>query len=578
MDLIISEENLQRNILLNNYNNYYGYFLEYFTKYHDILKYMFFDPYKYKNINSIKIQNINDHERISTKLFSKIFVVSNVCDIKKIYQMKDKFIYFNLSFEFYFKDHLPELYMKYIDHETYLNFSDWCELYTYLNICEDIKKNNYKKTIVLCDDVIINTKFCDVLKYNKCIYGNWDSIIFDEKAFAINISTINVLIENIKNIIMSSKHFIFKDIFKNIKTFEITNIFLSQIKKNNILEYQKKQENEYREKINNLKEIITNKKENKEQNKEQINKEILTLNSQLDFLKIEKRNKRYIYEFNEDVYYLSLSYYNLLENNKKYYNYLLNKNIALIGPSPSIKKNKNGREIDNYDIVVKINNSIFSDEDKEYSGVKIDVLYTLSIAQNLNQILFDEKYETFQEYFFHLIQEKQVKFIVFSNELHSNIHNQWLSLAIYKFSEIYNINNIPIIFIPKPLIENHVLNCNKIPSAGYGAIMNLLQYDIKKLYIKGFTFFKDGHSSSYIGKEWKEKLETKSNEKIKKEINLNPENKQNLEEKIIHSLIKNDFCNISPHNFDYEYKSTLNYASKDKRIIFDESIKYLYEK
>lgn len=554
MSVIINDEKTQRDKLTKQYNNYCKYLSEYLNKSVDVLKYMFFNPQKYKNTNSINTKNNDECERIFKKLFSKIFVVSNTFDIKKYYQIKDKFLYFNLSFDFFFKDSVPELYSKYICSDTNITFNEWTEIYTFLQMCEEIKLKNYKKTLILCDDIILNTKICDMLKYNKNMYSNWETVIFDINAFAINIKIIDVIIQNLNDMILH-KSYVFKNIFHNTEQIEMENVFLSQIKKKNIIDYQEEKNNAYEKKIKNMQ-----------------------TKSEIALLKKEELNMKYIYETNSEKFYLSLPYENLLENNKKYYEYLNNKNIALIGPSPSIKKNKNSDEIDSYDVIVKINNSIFYDEDNDFSGNRIDVLYTLSIAQNLNQITFDEKYDSFQDYFFHLVKEKNIKFIVFSNELHANIHNQWLSLAIYKISELYNIHKIPIIFMSKPIIENHVNSSNKIPSAGYGAIMNLMQYNINKLYIKGFTFFKDGHTNSYIGKEWKLKMEKKSSDKIKNELNNEEEKeKQVLEEKIIHSLIKNDFCNLSPHNFDFEYKSTIKLAQNNNKIVFDKTIEYLYK-
>jgi hypothetical protein len=574
MEKVINDETQKRKIILDDIIIHNNYVNEYFCSTFDVIKFMFYEPTKHKYINSIETKNNGENERIIQKMFSKIFIMTSEYNIKKIYQMKDKLLYFNLSFEFFFSENLPELYVKYIEYKNEngnLNFSDWSYLRSLINIFTEIKKKNYKKTIILCDDVLINVNLCDLLKYNKELYTNWDAIIFDDYAFALNINIIDDIIRVIDYIVNNTNQFTFADLFKNVNKKYVKDIFISNIKKENIIEYQNKQEKKFQSEIDNLEKKICNKNITKDENN--------LMQKKIDYVKSEFRNKRYIFEFNDKLFYISLPYDTLLVNNNKYYEYIQKKKIALIGPSPSIKKNKNGEEINSYDVIVKINNSIFCNDDYDYTGNRLDVLYTLSIAQNLNQIIIDEKYLSFQEYFFHLIEKKKVKFIVFSNELHSNIHNQWLSIAIYKFSEIYNVNKIPIIFMPKNIIDIHLHNAFKIPSAGYGAIVNLLQYDIQKLYIKGFTFFKDGHTASYIGKEWREKMEKKSNTKIKCEIdsNIDPDKKQDLEEKIIHSLVKNNYCNFSPHNFDYEYKTTIQLAKKDLRIMFDEYIKYLYE-
>jgi hypothetical protein len=243
----------------------------------------------------------------------------------------------------------------------------------------------------------------------------------------------------------------------------------------------------------------------------------------------------------------------------------------LIGPSPSIRKTHNGKEIDdNNDVIIKLNNAVFHEGEEEYIGKRIDIIYTLSIAQDLQQIDIDPKYFNFSEFFYDRIQKLGVKFIVFSIGLYNITHDEWLSLHIMRLSEMYNKNNVPILWIKQSVIDNHVYRCGKIPSAGFGSILNLTQYPIKQLFIKGFTFFKDGHLNSYIGKEWKKKVE-KTNEKTK--LALDEEKK----EKVIHSLVKNITVNISPHHFDNEYQQTIEIYKKSHNIVFDDSIKYLFE-
>ena len=139
-------------------------------------------------------------------------------------------------------------------------------------------------------------------------------------------------------------------------------------------------------------------------------------------------------------------------------------------------------------------------------------------------------------------------------------------------SQFYNVRKVPIIFIKKQIIDTHIERCNKLPSAGYGAIVNLLQYPITKLFIKGFTFFKDGHTMNYIGDKWKDKMVEKSN---KKTIS-NMDDNDDLKERVIHSLVRNDFAIATPHNFNYEYGKVCDICKSDTRIVFDVSIADLY--
>jgi len=516
---MIINEIVERKNIETVQKNFFDYFLLYHDKLFSIIKYLSYDFISGKSVEKIEGDHYNLNNLLKKNDINKIFVIiTDITDIKKIYQMKDKLMFINLEFEFEYCQNDPSYYYNYLNHyiNKLISFDNWCYYNCLSSLLVKIKDNNYKKIIILDDNAICNVDIHDKLKYNKDFYANYDILKFTESCFIINnIDTIiDKIINNISTILLSG---VFINIFTGIqKINHIGQIFISNITKNDIT---------------------------------------------------PQNSNKYILQYKREYYYLSLSYENFLKDHRKYYKYLNNKTVAIIGPSPTIKKNINFDHINKQDIIVKINNSIFSDNDNVYTGNRIDVLYTLSLAQNLNQIDISFQDKKFHEYFFDLVDKKNIKFLVFSNELHSIIHNQRLSLNIYKFTQLYNKKNIPIIFLPKNIIEKHVTNARKIPSAGYGAIINLLTYNIKSLYIKGFTFFKDGHSMSYIGEEWKKKLDDKSISN----------NSQEIKEKMIHTLVKNSFSNNSPHNFNYEFESLKKIAKSDDRIVFDSSIKELYE-
>jgi hypothetical protein len=61
---------------------------------------------------------------------------------------------------------------------------------------------------------------------------------------------------------------------------------------------------------------------------------------------------------------------------KKYYDYLKGKRIIMVGPAPYLEGKKMGKEIDSYDIVVRINHGILlSKNNPEDYGSRTDVLY-----------------------------------------------------------------------------------------------------------------------------------------------------------------------------------------------------------
>jgi hypothetical protein len=61
---------------------------------------------------------------------------------------------------------------------------------------------------------------------------------------------------------------------------------------------------------------------------------------------------------------------------KQYYDYLKNKRIIMVGPAPYLEGQKLGKEIDSYDVVVRINHGILlSKNNPEDYGSRTDVLY-----------------------------------------------------------------------------------------------------------------------------------------------------------------------------------------------------------
>jgi hypothetical protein len=560
MDEIILSETQMRNDIYEKYDKYIEMFEKYEQKCLSIVKYLFFN---FNNFDRNIVGRENDTSSFFKKNFDRILILNENSNITKYYEMKEKFSILDVGLEIYdlYDAESPENYLEYLENNKNLDLQKWCYLMTLKKILEESKQKNYKKICIIDNNAYPNTKIYYKLKFNKDFYKDWDILIFKDakdtanifelKSFCLKNTVFDYFLNKINDILISNNSD--NSDLNNINVIYMNNIIKSNISKKEIDDYRKKEEIKYQccMKIYRSNNDTTN----------------------ADKLKSRRYANYYSYysETEQEFYNLSVNYDDLLENNKKYYEYLENKKIALIGPSPSIRNNKNGDEIDTYDIVAKINNAIFYDSEPEYYGKRMDILYTLSIAQDLKQIDIPSHYDSFQEYFYDRIQKYGVKFIVYTMCLNIVTHGEWLSLQILRLSEPYNINKIPIIFMDQNLIMNFMSKSKKIPSAGYWTITNILQYNIQNLYLKGFTFFKDGHTSSYIGKAWHEKA-NKANQKTKQ--NMTDE----LKEKVMHSLVLQQFANVSPHNFDYEFLQIVKAARKDSRIIFDESIKNLYSK
>lgn len=158
-----------------------------------------------------------------------------------------------------------------------------------------------------------------------------------------------------------------------------------------------------------------------------------------------------------------------------YSNFVKEKTVALVGPSWHTKGTKQKDLIESYDIVVRVNRGyMIPDKIKEDIGDRTDILYC-----SLSEHYFRHKCFT----------KKGLK----------NIKNKikWICPTHYKdhYSNIEklkkNNKNINIkIHVVNNKYYNFIYNkINKKLTCGIIAIYDLLQYDIKCIYITGFSFY-----------------------------------------------------------------------------------------
>lgn len=85
---------------------------------------------------------------------------------------------------------------------------------------------------------------------------------------------------------------------------------------------------------------------------------------------------------------------------KKFINYCNNKNICLIGSGSSILKNKYGQEIENHDIIIRINRGYPYKRYREYVGSRTDVWSfgmggEIKLRQKMHELMSDRKYSLY---------------------------------------------------------------------------------------------------------------------------------------------------------------------------------------
>ena len=174
-------------------------------------------------------------------------------------------------------------------------------------------------------------------------------------------------------------------------------------------------------------------------------------------------------------------------------NFFKGKRVAIIAPSPSVRQNPNGNEIDKYDIIVRINrNWKYSSDLNKYVGTRTDVVYNCIEPDPECGGTIDFDYV-----------KSNLKYIAISIPI---IHNQnhrddifHNNNMINKYRQFVNNNNnrVNYYIINKNLYNMYDNILKSRPNTGFMAILDILSYDIKELYIKGFTFFKDGYLSNY---------------------------------------------------------------------------------
>lgn len=226
---------------------------------------------------------------------------------------------------------------------------------------------------------------------------------------------------------------------------------------------------------------------------------------------------------------------------EKYKNYLKGKNVCLVGPAPKMIGSGSGEVIDSYDVVVRLNKGYsFCKKFKNDLGKKMDIIYQTAIPKHGRGVTMP-------------IEELKnaVKWICCSypNEKHrENINNF-----------IKHVDNRILIHIMdqkkwwriSEIVGEQMDSGPIAPTTGMAAIIDLLDHDIRGLYITGFTFFKV--------KKKRERIYYKGYGKVPAD-----ETPANLKD--------------SKHNFKAELRYFRKVIKDDGRITYDDVLKKIAEK
>ncbi len=159
---------------------------------------------------------------------------------------------------------------------------------------------------------------------------------------------------------------------------------------------------------------------------------------------------------------------------KEYEHFLKEKTIAVVGPARSIQDSKNGDLIDSCDVVVRLNYAKI--KNSKDSGTRTDVIYydgSLHDYSNLKIKFLICSYPKV-EWFFESRCKQNVRY-------YNNFYNhQVVDCALY--SEL----------------KKSLSNDNKVrPNTGLIAMVDLLSYDIKSLFITGIDFYRTAYLNTH---------------------------------------------------------------------------------
>ena len=214
-------------------------------------------------------------------------------------------------------------------------------------------------------------------------------------------------------------------------------------------------------------------------NTQSIKKSTQTLPIKTEEMQIENYIKPELVSYGDNM----LNHF-FTEYNKLFYKFVEGKSIALVGPAQSILGTNKGSIIDKFDLTVRLNKSIpLPSNIKEDIGTRSDIIYnSLNTSDfpgenNLNPKLY-KKYG--------------VKFVCTSYPFNHNIFHDDILNYVYKYKF-----ELPLKVMNDIKYKNFESSLGTRPYTGTCAIMDLLSYPIKYLYITGLDFYQTKYYSEY---------------------------------------------------------------------------------
>ncbi|HBY68253.1 MAG TPA: hypothetical protein DEG69_11140 [Flavobacteriaceae bacterium] len=234
--------------------------------------------------------------------------------------------------------------------------------------------------------------------------------------------------------------------------------------------------------------------------------------------------------------------------------------VALVGPAEYMFSSKMGEEIDNHDLVVRLNRGIeLTKENFCDVGKKSDILYSCLIEKSANAGKLNAR---------ELKDEYMVKYICAPPEsTFEGIAKQTKFHYLVNMKTVQEISNLmPIRIVDHSFHTDLAQKVQCRPNTGFMAIYDLLRYQPRKLSIYGFSFYLDGFFPGC-----KKGIENEQN-LSEKQFGERCYNSKRHIQKNMWLLAKQTLLNNNKVHLDPILNKILNLDDLDKKL-FEESFK-----
>ena len=163
------------------------------------------------------------------------------------------------------------------------------------------------------------------------------------------------------------------------------------------------------------------------------------------------------------------------------------KRVAIVGPAPHLVGKGDGKLIDDYDIVCRVNRHCVPVEHRDDYGHRTDILFHNLGAKYLSKL--EDEIAQFPKEWDGLKMGCCMSTKCLGRERIHKMSPNWVSPVVEHWSRINN-NNIPFYWIGVPDYHKLWHACDRIePNQGMLSMTVLAHYPLKELYVTGFTYY-----------------------------------------------------------------------------------------